>query len=82
MLLLVFAASGFALGYWLGIAKRGFVTLGTVSIGTSLLQVVHLLTTTDRTRMTMLPLVVGTVVVANILAGALVRTASHRSSAA
>ena len=82
MLLLVFAGLGFVFGYWLGIARRGFVGLGAVSILTSVVQVVHLVTTTDRTRLTMLPLVVGTIVVAAMLAGGLVRAASRPSSAA
>jgi hypothetical protein len=82
MLFLMFAALGFGFGYWLGMGKRGFITLGAVSVGTSVLQVVHLVTTTDRTMMTMLPLVVGTIVVTGMLLGALVRTASHSSNVA
>jgi hypothetical protein len=82
MLLLVFAALGFAAGYWLGIARRGFVSLGAVSIATSVLQVVHLLITKDRTMMTLLPLVVGTVVVTGMLLGALLRTTIRPSDAA
>jgi hypothetical protein len=81
MLLLLFAALGFGLGYWLGIGRRGFVGLAAVSIGTSVFQVGHLLTTTIRTSMTLMPLVVGTIVVVGMLAGALLRS-SRASTAA
>jgi len=82
MLLILFAAMGFGLGYWLGVERRGFITLAAVSIGTSVFQVVHLATTTDRTAMTMMPLVIGTIVVVGMVAGALARSGSRSSSAA
>ena len=82
MLLIVFAALGFGIGYRLGLTRPGFVTLAAVSIGASVLQVVHLVATTDRTSMTMLPLVVGAVVVASMLVGVLTRKTSRPSSAA
>ena len=74
MLLLVFAMLGFACGKWLGVSRKGFVTLGAVSLITAVVQVVHLLITSDRSQMTMLPLVAGTLVVAGIFVGGLVRT--------
>ena len=77
MLLLLFAALGFVLGYRLGMAKRGFLTLAAVSMGASALQVAS-----NRYWMTMLPLVVGTVIVASMVLGALARRTSRRSSAA
>ena len=73
MLLLLFAALGLVLGYRLGMAQRGFVTLVAVSIGASALQVAHLVTTSDRSQMTLGPLVVGAVVVASMLLGGLAR---------
>ena len=82
MLLLLFAALGFVLGYRLGMTRRGFVTLAAVSIAASALQVAHLVTTSYRSWMTMLPLVVGTVIVASMLLGALARPTTRPSSAA
>ena len=80
MVLLLFAALGFVLGYRLGMGRRGFVTLAAVSIGASVAQVVHLASTSDRSWMTMLPLVVGTVIVAGMLLGALARKTSRPAS--
>jgi len=80
MLLLVSFALGVASGYWLGITKRGFFVLGSLSICTSIVQVGLLCITTDRTQMTLLPLVVGTVLVAGVIAGASMRTTFHPSS--
>ena len=82
MLLLLFAVMGFVLGYRLGMARWGFMTLAAVSLGASALQVAHLVTTSDRSRMTMLPMVMGAVVVAGMLLGGLARPASRPSSAA
>ena len=73
MLLLVFAWLGFVFGKWLGITTKGFVTLGVVSVITAVVQVLHLMITSDRSQMTMLPLVAGTLVVAGMFVGALVR---------
>lgn len=73
MVLLIFALSGAILGYRLGMTRRGYVTMAGVSISSATLQIGHLLTTSDRSWMTMLPLVIGTVVVAFMLLGALVR---------
>ena len=77
MVLLLFAALGLVLGYRLGMARHGFVTLAAVSIVASTVQVGHLVTTSDRSWMTMLPLVVGTVVVAGMLVGAFIRRPSR-----
>ena len=75
MVLLIVAALGAILGYRLGAGRRGFVTMAMVSISTAALQLGHLFTTADRSSMTMLPLVVGTILVASMLAGALARHA-------
>ena len=73
MTLIVFAALGATLGYFLGITRRGFVTMAAVSIGSVLLEIGHLLTSTNRAWMTLLPVVIGAVVVAGMLLGALAR---------
>jgi len=82
MVLLMFALSGALLGYWLGTTRRGYVTMAAVSIGSAALQIGHLLTSSDRSWMTMLPLVVGTVVVAFMLVGALARRHAPQSPSA
>jgi hypothetical protein len=82
MVLLLFAALGGFIGYRLGTSRSGFVTLAAVSLGASTVQIGHLLTTSDRAAMTMLPLVVGTVAVASMLLGGLARRTSGPSSAA
>jgi hypothetical protein len=82
MTLLLFAALGFVLGYRLGMARRGFVTLAAVSIGASALQVGHLAMTSDRSWMTMWPLFVGTAIVASMLVGAFARGGVRPSPAA
>ena len=79
MVLLLFAASGFVLGYRLGMTRRGFVMLAAVSLGSAAIQVAHLASTSDRSWMTMLPLIVGAVIVASMLLGALARRPSRPS---
>jgi len=83
MTLLMFAVFGAFLGCRLGAARRGFVTMALISIGAAALQIGHLFTTSQRSSMTMLPLVVGTILVGSMLAGALARRApGHPSKAA
>ena len=80
MLLILFALLGSFLGYRLGTTPRGYVTMAVVSISSAVLQIAHLFTSSDRSSMTMLPLVVGTIVVAFMLGGALVRRRAHEPS--
>ena len=60
MVLLICAVLGAFVGYRLGPSRHGFVTVALVSIGSAAVQIGHLLATTERSSMTMLPLVVGT----------------------
>jgi uncharacterized membrane protein YhiD involved in acid resistance len=73
MVLLICAVLGAFVGYRLGTSRQGFVTLALVSIGSAIVQIGHLFATSQRSSMTMLPLVVGTVLVASLLAGAVAR---------
>ena len=82
MVLLIVAVVGAFVRYRLGPSHRGFVTVALVSIGSAAVQIGHLFTTGERSSMTMLPLVVGTILVASILAGALARRTSSNSSKA
>jgi hypothetical protein len=69
MLLIIFAVFGLLLGYRLGTTRREYVTIAMVSIGSAALQMGHLLTSSDRSSLTMLPLVIGTIVVTFMLCG-------------
>lgn len=73
MVLLLGAVLGAFVGYRLGPGRNGFVMVALVSIGSAAVQIGHLVATTERSSMTMLPLVVGTILVASMLAGALAR---------
>lgn len=81
MVLLICAALGAFVGYRLGPGRRGFVTLALVSIGGAAVQMGHLVATADRSSMTMLPMVVATIIVASMLAGALVLRTSKAGDA-
>ncbi len=62
MTLIVFAALGLALGHWLGTARSGFVTMAAVSVGSVVLEIWLLFTSTSREWMTMLPVIIGAIV--------------------
>ena len=72
MVLVLFAALGFFVGYRLGMTPAGYVTLALTAVGFSAGQITLLLITRNREAMTMLPLVVGLVLVLFMLLGALV----------
>jgi hypothetical protein len=80
MVLLICAVVGAIVGYRLGTSRLGFVTVALVSIGSAAVQIGHLFATAERSSMTMLPLVVGTILVASMLGGALARRTSGDSS--
>ena len=75
MVLIVFAVIGFFVGCRLEMTRAGYVTLALTAVGFSAGQIVHLLITKSREAMTMLPLIVGLVLVLFMLLGALVRLA-------
>jgi hypothetical protein len=80
MVLLICAVLGAFVGYRLGPGRHRFLTVALVSSGSAAVQIFHLFATAERSSMTMLPLVVGTIVVASMLAGALARRTSGGSS--
>jgi CHASE2 domain-containing sensor protein len=82
MVLLVFAVLGFIAGWRLGPDRHGFLAVAAISIASAVVQISHVLITVDRSRMTMLPLVAGTLVVVGLLAGALARKAPRNPNAA
>jgi CHASE2 domain-containing sensor protein len=82
MVLLVVAVLGFFAGWRLGPNRQGFLAVAAISIVTAVVQISHLLITVDRSQMTMLPLVVGTLLVTGLLVGALARRAPRNPDAA
>ena len=78
MVLVLFAVTGFLVGYWLEMSRAGYITTVLTTVGFSVAQIVHLFLTKNREAMTMLPLVVGLVVVLFMLFGALTRLAVRR----
>ncbi len=71
MVLILIAVLGFLLGKRQGVSRSGYVTVAAISFGAAVLQIVHLALTTNRSSMTMLPIVAGAIFVAGMLAGAL-----------
>jgi hypothetical protein len=81
MVLLAFAVLGFAAGWRIGPNRNGFVAVAAISIVSAVAQITHLLVTVERSRMTMLPLVVGTLLITGLLFGALARKAPRKPNA-
>ena len=75
MVLVLFAVTGFFVGYRLEMTRAGYVTMALTTVGFSGGQIILLFITRSREAMTMLPLVVGLVLVLFMLVGALVRRA-------
>ena len=73
--LILFSVIGFFVGYRLEMTRAGYVTMALTTVGFSTGQIVHLFITKTREAMTMLPLLVGLVLVLFMLLGALVRLA-------
>jgi hypothetical protein len=83
MALVIFAVIGYFIGYRLEMTRAGYLTMALTAVGFSAGQIVHLLITRNREAMTMLPLVVGLILVLFMLFGAMVRLAiRHRTNAA
>ena len=75
MLIVLFSVIGFFVGYRLEMTRAGYVTMALTAVGFSAGQIVHLFVTRSREAMTLLPLVVGLVLVLFMLLGALLRLA-------
>ena len=78
MALVMFAVVGFFVGYRLEMTRAGYVTMALTTVGFSAGQIIHLFITKSREAMTMLPLVVGLLLVLFMLLGALVRMGIRR----
>jgi hypothetical protein len=73
MVLVLVTVVGFLVGYRFEMTRVGYVTLALTALGSSVVQVIHLLTSHSREAMTLLPLIVGFVLVLFMLLGALIR---------
>jgi hypothetical protein len=75
MVLVIFAVIGFFVGYKLEMTRAGYLTMALTTLGISAGQIALLFITKSREAMTMLPLIVGLVLILFMLLGALVRMA-------
>jgi hypothetical protein len=80
MTYIILAASGLVLGYLLGTTRRGFVTVAVVAMGSVVVQIWQVLTSSNSESMTLLPVVAGAVVVPFMLLGALTKRRSRDAS--
>jgi len=75
MVLVLVAVVGIFVGYRLEMTRAGYVTMALTAVGFSAGQIVHLFMARSREAVTMLPLVVGLVLVLFMLLGAMLRLA-------
>jgi hypothetical protein len=78
MFLVLFAVVGFSVGFWLEMTRSGYIAMALTTVGFFAGEIIHVLTTTNRASLTMLPLVIGLLLTTFMLAGALVRLAVGR----
>jgi len=78
MVLVIFAVIGFLVGYKLEVTRAGYLTMALTTLGFSAGQIALLFLTKSREAMTILPLVVGLVLVLFMLLGALFRMVVRR----
>ena len=75
MTLLLFAAIGLVVGFRLAMSRAGYITVALTAVVFGVGQIVLLFLAKNRESMTMLPLVVGLILVLCMLLGALTRMA-------
>jgi hypothetical protein len=80
MFLVLFAAVGFLVGFWLEMTRSGY-TAALTAVGFFAGEIIHLLTTTNRASLSMLPIVIGLLSTTFMLAGALARLVAGRFTA-
>ena len=73
MFLIIFAVVGFLVGFRLGMTRAGYVTMALTSAAFFASEIVHVFTTANRAALTMLPMVIGLILVGLMLIGASVR---------
>jgi hypothetical protein len=80
MFLAIFVVVGFAVGYWLEMSRSGYLVMALTSVGFFAGEVVHVLTTSNRSGLTVLPIVIGLILSMFMLIGALARLVARRYS--
>ena len=80
MFLIILAAVGFFVGFRLEMTRGGYVTMALTSAAFFTGEIVHVLSTANRAALTMLPMVIGLILVAFMLVGASVRLVVRRAS--
>jgi hypothetical protein len=73
MFLIIFAAVGFFVGFRLETTRGGYVAMALTSVAFFAGEIIHVLTTANRAALTMLPMVIGLILVVCMLVGASVR---------
>jgi len=79
MSLALAAVIGFVIGYRLEMTRAGYISMALTAIGFSAGQIAHLLLAQNRASMTLLPLVVGLVIVLFMLLGGVLRVTLYRN---
>ena len=81
MLLFIVALIGGMLGYRFNTTRRGYFALALMALVFPILQIADVVMVHDRSAQTMMPLVLGLIMVVSTLIGALVHTMSPRLNA-
>jgi hypothetical protein len=80
MSLIIFAFLGFCVGFWLEMTRRGYIAMALTAVAFFAGEIIHALAATNPASLTLLPLVVGLLLVTSMLAGALARLLLARSA--
>ena len=78
MFLVIFVIVGFGIGYWLEMTRAGYLVMALTAISFFAGQILHVLTTSNRAGLTVLPIVIGLVLSTFMLIGALARVVMRR----
>ena len=78
MFLVIFVIVGFGIGWWLEMTRAGYLVMALTSIGFFAGEIVHVLTTSNRAGVTVLPIVIGLILSTFMLIGALARVLMRR----
>jgi hypothetical protein len=78
MFLVIFVVVGFGIGYWLEMTRAGFLVMALTAIGFFAGQILHVLMASNRAELTVLPIVIGLILLTFMLIGALARVVMRR----
>ena len=82
MAFVLLAIIGFMVGYHLEMTRTGYVTMALTAVGSSISQITHLLVTKSPESITLLPFVIGSILVLFMLIGAIVKIGGHKGTLA